>query len=84
MKLWLTNAFTYFAILSQLIALLVNRICFSVFFFFFFLQCMVLQVCVLLPWGELEHCAYAVCYTMVTRAKHQNIQHAKALYKIDQ
>lgn len=41
MKLRLTNAFTYFAILSQLIALLVNRICFSV-----FLQCMVLQVCV--------------------------------------
>ena len=57
---------------------------FFCFFFFFFLQCMVLQVCVLLPWGELEHCAYAVCYTMVTRAKHQNIQHAKALYKIDQ
>lgn len=33
MKLRLTNAFTYFAILSQLIALLVNRICFSGFFY---------------------------------------------------
>lgn len=55
----------HFAILSQLIALLVNSN------FFFYNAWYYMYVSELLQWGQLNQCAYSVCNSMQTKAKHK-------------